>query len=352
MEVVIMKQKTIEDYGIHIGSLKKGKLNKITDVKGIRVGHCTIDDDEHKTGVTVVMPSEDNIFLNKLPCAVHVINGFGKTLGTIQVEELGTLETPIAITNTLNVGLVHDSIVEYMLKLCKNDNYEFTSINPIVCECNDGYLNKIADRAVKQEHVFKAIEDACEDFLQGDIGAGKGTSCHNLKGGIGSASRIIELDGSEYTVGMLVQSNYGRLEDLTIDGKNIGKELSEKININATVDKGSIIMIIATDIPLSTRQLKRAAKRASVGLSRVGSYIGHGSGDVVICFSTANAVKHEEQNDFVSYSVINENKIDKVFRAVAECCEESILNSMICSNTTIGYKGNTRYSLEEVKKLL
>ncbi len=347
-----MKQKTIEDYGIHIGSLKKGELNKITDVKGVRVGHCTIDNNEHKTGVTVVMPSKDNIFLNKLPCAVSVINGFGKTIGTVQVEELGTLETPIAITNTLNVGLVHDSMVEYMIRLCKEDNCEFSSINPVVCECNDGYLNKITDRAVKQEHVFKAIEDACEDFLQGDIGAGKGTSCHNLKGGIGSASRIIELDGKEYTVGMLVQSNYGRLEDLTIDGNNIGKELRKKIDINATVDKGSIIMIIATDIPLSDRQLKRAAKRASVGLARVGSYIGHGSGDIVICFSTANAIKHEESNDIITFSAINEDKIDSVFRAVAECCEESILNSMICSNTVIGYKGNIRYSLEEVKKLL
>ena len=345
-----MNQKTIEDYGIHIGSMKKGKLNKITDVKGVRVGHCTIDNDKHKTGVTVIIPREENIFLNKLPCAVCVINGFGKTLGTVQIEELGTLETPIAITNTLNVGIVHDSIVEYMVKLCEKDNYEITSINPVVCECNDAYLNKIVDRAVKQEHVFKALEDACEDFLQGDIGAGKGTSCHNLKGGIGSASRIVELDGEEYTLGMLVQSNYGRLEDLTIAGDNIGKDISEKINVNTTVDKGSIIMIMATDIPLTERQLKRAAKRASVGLSRMGSYIGHGSGDVVISFSTANTIRHEESKDIISFNAINENKIDKVFRAVAECCEEAILNSMICAKATTGYKEHKRYSLSDFIK--
>ncbi len=296
------------------------------------------------------MPSEDNVFLKKLPCAVHVINGFGKTLGTVQIEELGTLETPIAITNTLNVGLVHDSIVEYMLGLCEKDKCEFTSINPIVCECNDGYLNKISDRAVKSEHVFKAIDEACEDFLQGDVGAGKGTSCHNLKGGIGSSSRIVELDGKEYTVGMLVQSNYGILDDLMINGKNIGKDLKAQIAAKATVDKGSIIMIIATDIPLSTRQLKRAAKRASVGLSRVGSYIGHGSGDIVICFSTANAINNDETNDIVTFSAINEDKIDVVFRAVAECCEESILNSMACANTTVGYRGNIRYGLTDLKK--
>lgn len=343
-------QKTIQDYGIHIGSLKKGKLNKITDVNGVKVGHCTIDNEEHKTGVTVILPSEKNIFLNKFPCAAYVINGFGKTQGTIQIEELGTLETPIAITNTLNVGLVHDSIVEYMLQVCKKEECEFTSINPVVCECNDGFLNKIADRAVKQEHVFEAIDNACEDFLQGDIGAGKGTSCHGLKGGIGSASRLVELDGKEYTLGMLVQSNHGKLNDLIVNGKNIGPEISEKINAIEMPDKGSIIMIIATDIPLSTRQLKRVCKRAGAGLARVGSYLGHGSGDIVIGFSTANVIKNDDSNDIIQINALNENKIDDVFRAAVECCEESVLNSMICAKTTIGYKGNKRYGLGEFIK--
>ena len=338
-------QRRIEDFGVNIGSLPKGKLNKITDVKGVKVGHCTIDNEENKTGVTVILPTEENIFSNKVMAASFILNGFGKTQGLIQVDELGTLESPIALTNTLNIGIVHDAITEYMINQCDKDNIEMGSVNPIICECNDSYLNNIHSRAVKKEHVFKAIESCNEDFEEGDIGGGKGMSCHSLKGGIGSASRIVEFDGKEYTLGVLVQTNHGLLEDLTIDGKKVGKIISEKIAAKDTVEKGSIIIIIATDIPLCSRQLKRVCKRASVGIARVGSYIGHGSGDVIIGFSTANVIKEEGSKDIISLKIINENKIDKAFRAVAEACEEAVLNSMITANKVIGYNGHVREAL-------
>jgi len=344
----MIKQKRIEDYGISIGQLPKGKLNKITDVDGIRVGHCTIDTEQNKTGVTVIIPSKENIFTNKLIAASYVLNGFGKTAGLIQIEELGTLESIIALTNTLNVGLVYDAIVEYMIQQCKKENVRLESVNPVVCECNDSYLNNIQIRAVKKEHVFKAIEEACEDFEEGDVGAGKGMSCHQLKGGIGSASRLVKLDGKDYTVGVLVLSNHGRLEDLIINGDRIGSRISKKGHETYNCeDKGSIISIIATDIPMSSRQLKRVCKRAGVGLARLGSYIGHGSGEIMIAFSTANVLKNSHEADIIDVKILKEDKIDIVFRAVAECEEEAVLNSMITCNKVVGYNGKTREILKD-----
>ncbi len=265
----------------------------------------------------------------------------------IQIDELGTLESIIALTNTLNVGLVYDALVEYTIEKCRKMYLSLTTFNPIICECNDSYLNNIQNRVVKKEHVFKAIENAVEDFQEGDVGAGKGMSCHHLKGGIGSASRIVSLNGNDYTVGVLVLSNHGTLKDLTILGKNIGKDLAKQIEAKETRDKGSIISIIATDIPLTSRQLKRVIKRASVGLARLGSYIGHGSGELMIGFSTANIIKEKETEDIVNIQAVNEEKLDDVFRAVAECEEEAILNSMITANRVVGYKGCTRESLKD-----
>jgi len=334
------EQKRIRDYGIIIGDLPTGNLNKITDVKGIKVGHCTIDTHENKTGVTVILPMKKNIFKNKLAAAYYVLNGFGKSLGLVQIDELGTLESIIALTNTLNVGLVHDAVVDYMITQCKKHSIELESINPVVCECNDGYLNNIQQRVVGKDHVYRAIEDATMDFLEGDIGAGKGMKCHSLKGGIGSASRLITIDNITYTVGVLVLSNHGKLEDLIINGNKIGKKISEKIKSETLVDKGSIISIIATDLPLSSRQLKRVCKRAGVGLARLGSFIGHGSGEIMVAFSTANIFRDDDP-DIVSVKILKEEKIDIVFRAVAECEEEAVLNSMIVSGKVIGRNANT-----------
>ena len=346
------KQKRAKDYGISIGDLPKGRLNKITDVKGIRVGHCTIDTETSKTGVTVIIPSEDNIFTNKLTAASYVLNGFGKSLGLIQVDELGSLESVIALTNTLNIGLVHDAVVEYMIGECKRENVRVESINPLIFECNDAYLNDIQLRAVNREHVFKAIAAARSDFEEGDIGAGKGMSCHHLKGGIGSASRIVALDGQEFTVGVLVLSNHGRLKDLTINGKKLGEEISKAIEAKSHEDKGSVISIIATDMPLDSRQLGRVCKRAGVGLARLGSYIGHGSGEIMLAFSTANVLRNSGDNDFFEVKLLREDKLDAVFRAVAECEEEAVINSMVTAGRVTGYEGRTREALGDYLHLL
>lgn len=295
---------------------------------------------------------EENIYKNKLIAGSYVLNGYGKTMGLVQIDELGSLESIIAFTNTLNVGVVHDALVEHMISESQKDGIYVKTINPIVCECNDSYLSNIQNRVVEKEHVFKAIEDAKVDFEEGDIGAGKGMSCHHLKGGIGSASRIIKIDGQDFTVGVLVLSNHGRLEDLTINGENIGRKISKELDTSAEADKGSIISIIATDIPLSSRQLKRICKRAGVGLARLGSYIGHYSGEIMIAFSTANILREQNENSILDIQILREDKIDSIFRAVAECEEEAVLNSMITSSKVIGYEGNTRETLRDYIHLI
>ncbi|MDO4459106.1 MAG: P1 family peptidase [Clostridia bacterium] len=341
-----MPFRNISDFGINVGTMPKGKHNSICDVEGVKVGHCTVEDENHHTGVTVIMPSEKNPFVYKLPAACTVFNGFGKTAGTIQIEELGTLETPIALTNTLNVGIVHDAIVDYMVTRCEEEGEELRSVNPVVCECNDSHLNKISDRAVKKEHIFEAIEDASDIFEMGAIGAGRGMVCHGLKGGIGSSSRIINIKKKSYTLGVLVLTNHGRLDRLLVDGMNIGKDIAEKIKGNEQ-DKGSCIIIMATDAPLDSRQIKRVLNRACIGLGRLGSYMGHGSGEVAIGFSTANEIDSHSDKVTRKIKIFNEDYIDDVFIAMSEATEEAILRSMINAEKMTGYGGNTVHSLTE-----
>ena len=329
---------------LKIGRMPRGKLNSIGDVPGVRVGHCTIDDDRHKTGVTVVLPCGDDIFKRKMVAAQHVLNGFGKTAGLMQIAELGTLETPIALTNTLNVGKVHDAIVEYMCRQAEQNGYTLTSVNPVICECNDASLNDIRHRAVEQEHVFAAIEAAAPSFPEGDVGAGKGMTCHDLKGGIGTSSRVIEIDGEEFHLGVLVQTNHGSLSDLRIDGQPVGLEIERRIHED-TPDQGSCIMIVATDLPLTARQLTRIIRRCSVGLARLGSFIGHGSGEVMLGFSTANRIP--EKAGCISLRCIHESQINKAFRAVAEATEEAVLRSMYYAGSVTGYSGKVRRCLSE-----
>jgi D-aminopeptidase len=319
--------------------MQPGLRNKISDVQGVTVGHATIDNGELKTGVTCVMPCEDNPFFNKLTAAAHVLNGFGKTLGLMQIEELGALETPIALTNTLSVGAVHDGMVEYMLSRCGG---AFTSVNPLVCECNDAYLNDIRRRVITKEHLFQAIADARADFAEGDVGAGKGMSCHGLKGGIGSASRIVPFSDGEYTMGVLTLTNHGKLADLRIDGIPVERKEPEM-----EPERGSCIVIVATDLPLTDRQLKRAIRRAGIGLIRLGSFIGHGSGEVMVGFTTANSLPHESAEDILPLRALHEDRMDLVFRAVAEATEEAILNALSASGSEIGYQGHARESLSD-----
>lgn len=344
-----MNKKHIRDYGIVIGHMTPGARNKISDVPGVTVGHCTLDDERHKTGVTVIIPAQDNLFASKMTAAVHVINGFGKTCGSVQVDELGYIETPIALTNTLNVGKVADALVGWTLERCRQDGIGCFSVNPVVGETNDAGLNDIADRALGEAEVCAAIAGASVDFDEGDVGAGKGTSCFGLKGGIGSASRVLTLGGTEYTVGALVQSNFGRTADLTIDGRPVGERIAAKIREEqAQTDKGSIMIVIGTDIPLSELQLGRVLRRAVVGLARTGSFVGHGSGDVVIGFTTAN--RHSsaaEDGAFRAMRALNDRHMDAVFRAAAEAVEESVLNSMTAADRVTGHNGDVKRSINE-----
>ena len=341
--------KRIREYGVTVGKLQTGERNKITDVKGVKVGYVTLRDGDVNTGVTAILPHDGNMFKDKLYGAVHVINGFGKTVGTMQLEELGTIETPIMLTNTLNVGTVSQGLVRYMLSFNTDIGVETGTINPIVGECNDGFLNDIRGLHVKEEHVYESINNASVEFLEGAVGAGTGMSCFGYKGGIGSSSRKINIKDEEYTLGALVLSNFGIKEDFILNNNDIKAMLYENNksfsvnNRNCDIDnleKGSIMMILATDAPLSPRQLKRVAKRSVVGITRLGSYLGNGSGDVVIAFSTANKIKHYEESVTSEVKVINENYIDFFFRASAEAVEESVLNSLITADTIVGREGN------------
>lgn len=329
---------------LKIGRMEKGPRNAITDVPGVRVGHCTVDNERHKTGVTVILPCEDDVFQNKMVAAYHVLNGFGKSAGLMQIGELGTLETPIALTNTLNVGLVQDAVVEYLCRQAEQNGYAIRSVNPVVCECNDASLNDIRHRVVGEREVFAAIESAAAEFDEGDVGAGKGMTCHDLKGGIGSASRIVAVDGERFTIGVLVLTNHGSLRDLTVSGENVGAQIERRIHED-TPDEGSCIMIVGTDLPVTSRQLGRIIRRCSVGLARLGSYIGHGSGEVMVGFSTANRIP--ASGGCLNLRCIHESHMDDAFRAVAESTEEAVLRSMLKAGAVTGYSGKVRRSLAE-----
>ncbi len=345
--------KTLREYGIKLGHLPTGKHNSITDVAGVKVGHMTLDSSNIKTGVTAIIPHEGNVFREKLVAASHVINGFGKSQGLVQIDELGTIETPIILTNTLSVGIAHKAVVQYMLE--RNDDIGDTTgtVNPIIGECNDGVLNEIRIPSVSEHHIIDALNNAGVEFQQGNVGAGTGMVCYELKGGIGSASRILDLGGTEFTVGILVLSNFGSMEDLMIRGNPVGEKIKERISRQESgKDKGSIMIILATDIPLSSLQLKRLLKRTQSGIARTGGYTGNGSGEVAIGFTTANKVFHYEEDAFVEQRVIHEDLLDMVFKATVEATEEAILNSLICSSTTIGRNDKKVFSLIDFSDLL
>lgn len=337
----------IRSFGYTIGEGECGVRNTITDVPGVKVGHCTIREGAHQTGVTVVVPCEGFVYDKKPVAAVYTLNGFGKTAGAIQIEELGVLETPIALTNTLNVGKVADALVTMTEMECKKRKRECTSVNVVVGETNDSRINRITDRVIETRHVLEALNHAGTEFVQGAVGAGSGTVCFGLKGGIGSASRSFSFGSQKYTVGALVQSNFGRMEDLIVAGKPIGRKIAEQLKRGEQEDRGSIMIVIGTDLPLSERQLKRVLKRASVGLIRTGSFMGHGSGDVFLGFTTANALPDQEKEQFHTIRCFPENKMDNIFRLTAEAVEESILNSMVYADAVQGRNGEIYHSLRE-----
>ncbi len=343
------EHENLKEFSLDGGILRKGDRNSIADVKGVTVGHVTLSEGTARTGVTAILPHQGNLFREKVMAASHVINGFGKSAGLIQVEELGTIETPLILTNTLSVGDAYQGLVWYMLEKNQDIGRDTGTVNPVICECNDGFLNDIRALHVKPEHVSQAIENATAEFKQGDVGAGKGMSCYKLKGGIGSSSRITETAGETFTVGTLVLSNFGQMKDLTIKGVKTGEAIYTIAPPCDDNNPGSIIVVIATDAPLSERQLKRLCRRASVGISRTGSFIENGSGEIAVAFTTGNRVNHYNEKATMSMKMFNDEMIDSLFRGVAEATEEAIINSMIYASPVKGRDGNYRRSLAEFR---
>jgi D-aminopeptidase len=331
----------IRDFGIAIGAMPIGARNAITDIPGVRVGHATRISGATCTGVSVVLPHAGNLFRDKVVAAQHVFNGFGKSTGLVQVEELGAIETPIMLTNTFAVGACATALIRHAIAANPDIGRTTGTVNPVVLECNDGFLNDIQALPVQERDVAQAIAAATPDMEQGAVGAGAGMSAFGLKGGIGSASRILTLDGKAYGLGALVLANFGRRGDLRLDGRPVAAGPPESVP-----DTGSVIAILATDIPLDARQLGRVCRRAVVGLARAGSFLGHGSGDIVVGFTTANRVNHDEKRDVVSLGVLNEPRIDLAFRATAEAVEEAVLNAMVAAPAIQG-RGGRRESLFE-----
>ncbi len=323
------------DLGIEVGIFQPGPLNAITDVRGVRVGHTTV---VQGTGVTAILPHSGNPYASRVPAAIHVGNGFGKLLGVTQVRELGEMETPILLTCTLCVWKAADAMVEWMLGQDRMENVR--SLNALVGETNDGGLNDIRSRPITPEHVVAALEGASEGPVEeGAVGAGAGTVAFGWKGGIGTSSRLLPESLGGYTVGVLVQSNFGGI--LQIDGAPVGEELgqyafasqvgtAESYDPEADVQEwGSIMMVVATDAPLSSRNLERIARRAVMGLSRTGSYASNGSGDYVIAFSTANTVRRSPQGGTASFDDLANNDMSSLFEATVEATEEAIYNSLL-----------------------
>ncbi len=315
--------------------MKKGKLNKITDVEGVLVGHKTIQNGNHQTGVTFIRAAED-IFNNKCVCGCSVLNGYGKTTGLLQIQELGVLESYICLTNTLNVGIVQQALAEIMVQ----ENENLTSVNVVVGECNDSYLNAIRDCVVTKQDVYDAYANCKQDFECGSVGAGRGMSCFEMSGGIGSSSRVFRIDGKEYTLGVLVLSNFGLRNQFVVEPVSLDDS-------RMVEEKGSIIMIIATDAPLSDRQLHRVCNRMPIALARTGSHMGNGSGDIAIAFTTHNKIGKEE---IVNIEQISESNLNIVFDCAIDTCYESILNSLEDNEQVVGNKGHIRYALSQLKK--
>lgn len=344
------------ELGIAPGILTPGKFNAITDVKGVAVGQKTlIIGDSVRTGVTVIMPHEGNIFQQKVPAAVFVGNGFGKAIGTTQIVELGNIESPIALTNTLNAFLVADALVDYTISIPENAGVR--SVNPVVGETNDGWLNDIRGRHVSSDDVQEAIRFAASGKVEeGNVGAGTGTRALGFKGGIGTSSRVLPKEKGGYTVGVLVQTNFGGI--LTINGAPVGEALNNFYmaeDVPYVVD-GSCMIVIATDAPLSARNLERLAKRSFLAFGKVGSFSSNGSGDYSIAFSTHPELRipHDSNEKQRTILDVPNDEMSPLFLAVLEASEEAIYNSLFMAKDIIGQKGRSMKAIpvEETLKIM
>jgi D-aminopeptidase len=344
------------ELGMTVGVLQPGSFDAITDVAGVRVGQTTlIRGDNVRTGVTAILPHEGNLFQEKVPAAIFTGNGFGKLMGSTQVRELGEIETPILLTSTLNVPRVADALLDWMLALPGNE--QVRSVNPIVAETNDGFLNDIRGRHVGQAEVFAALRSARGGTVQeGSVGAGTGTVAFGFKGGIGTASRVVPVSAGGYTVGVLVQTNFGGV--LSMNGAPIGQELGryylkEQLYPRqgqrevGPIDRadGSIIMVVATDAPIDARNLERLAARAMLGLARTGSPSTNGSGDYVIAFSVARQNRVRTADGIRQVTVLGNDAMSPLFLATVEATEEAIYNSLLRATTVSGRDGNRAEAL-------
>ncbi|KWE57023.1 aminopeptidase [Burkholderia ubonensis] len=328
-------------------TLPAGPRGTIADVPGVTVGHCTLDAGAVQTGVTVVKPHAGDVYRSKAPAGAAVINGFGKSVGLVQVDELGVLDTPIALTNTFGVGAVAHAQIRAAIAANPQIGRDWPTVNPLVFECNDGYLNDLHAFAVGASHYDDACRAATRDVVRGALGAGRGMSCFDLKGGIGSASRIAAAAGRTYTVGALVLANFGRLPMLTLAGVPVGRIVTARAAAPAAPpEQGSIIMLLATDAPLDARQLARLARRAAAGLARTGSVYGQGSGDIALAFSTAYTIAHDAQ--FVTLpALLADSVLDPLFQAAAESVEHAIVDALLQAVTVTGRDGHVRQALRD-----
>ncbi|AFL84007.1 L-aminopeptidase DmpA [Belliella baltica DSM 15883] len=350
---VILAQGRPRDLGIEIGVMSPGEKNSILDVKGISVGHLTkIEGSDIRTGVTAILPHQGNLFQKKVPAAIFVGNGFGKLAGTTQVEELGNIESPIILTNTMSIAAGIEGVIQYTINQKGNENVQ--SVNAIVGETNDGFLNDIRGMHISKDDVIRAIENANSIHVEeGNVGAGTGTVCFGFKGGIGTSSRLLPEPLGGYTVGVLVQSNFGGV--LQINGAPVGKELEQYTFRNQLESAdGSCMIIVATDAPVGERNLKRMAQRAMMGLAKTGGIASNGSGDYVIAFSnySENLIQHQEKS--LSLKEIKELRNDDMtalFLATIEATEEAIINSLFAAKDMTGKNGRTIKALPKEKVL-
>ena len=338
--IIMAQQERARELGVIIGTGDTGFHNAITDVPGVLVGQVTlIEGDDVRTGVTAIVPHSGKVFQHKVPAAIYIANGFGKLTAISQVEELGNIETPIILTNTLSVPGAADALIDYILEF--DENQGVRSVNPIVGETNDGRLNDIQGRHVRKSHVLEAIKTAADGpVAEGNVGAGTGTICFGYKGGIGTASRVLAKKNGGYTIGVLVQTNYGG--ELTIAGIPVAQALAESNELNS--GDGSVMIVVATDAPLRARNLKRLAKRATFGIARTGGNCSNGSGEYVIAFSVAPELRMSYRRGdsfFESGAELRNDRMSPLFSAVIEATEEAVLNSLFAAETMQGRDGLT-----------
>ncbi len=332
--------------------MERGRGNSITDVPGVKVGHITLDEEISNeetvcTGVTAILPHAGNLFEQKVPAAHFILNGFGKTVGLIQVEELGVIESPIMLTNTFSVSAVLQGTLQYLLGQNPTIGDSTSSLNIVVGECNDSYLNAMRLMKVEPKHAIAAIDNATSEVVeQGAIGAGKGMICYERKGGIGSSSRIVYTATQNYTVGVLTLTNFGKASECKIKDwlKANGLNESESSPIlDSDVEKpdGSVMVVVATDAPVNERQLKRFAKRAAIGLGRTGTAVHNGSGDIIITFSNGYTIPHNCEGIVHNYTLLRDDHpvMNELFQAVVEATEEAVYQSLLHAETTKGRKG-------------